>query len=214
MKQAVIEGFSWKVNFYTKEEIDSIEDEETKETTKVFYELSHEICRTLSIEEEPHLAFLNELTSIDPATFAMTRLQGMRITPDKTNLDKDIILLVYHEATYNKLAGTLAHELRHMWQNENNEKIQRTKAIGIDALYDEAEIDADAFAIYYMASRYFDFNYRECADIICSFEKKTDKKAYEIRLKRAKLFGGTFYDNYENAVAKQQKKKRLTKDTS
>lgn len=104
---------------------------------------------------------------------------------DIPTLQNNLILI--SEDTFNeeKIIGILAHEMRHIWQ-ENYGLYNQQQALGfLDTLTNPAEIDADGFGILYL-SHQCQLSLDEAASILCPVEKKEYPDAYSIRLEFAK----------------------------
>ena len=90
--------------------------------------------------------------------------------------------------------GILAHEFRHIYQKTNGEKPANAK--GDEALWDKHEIDADGFAICYVA-HLFKKSLAEAADIVCGGEKVKSKKCFDARLEKAEEIDPIFRKSVE-----------------
>ena len=100
----------------------------------------------------------------------------------------------------------IAHELRHLWQDRYKPELRVTRAVGyLDSLYDEAEIDADGYAIAHL-SRMPGMYPDKAGGIICKYEKRHNKKAYAKRIERSKEIPTEMDAFWEDQRKKQAEK--------
>lgn len=118
---------------------------------------------------------------------------GKTYTPDECNLDNQLIVIflasILTEADRDEeiedllFTCTIAHEMRHVYQKENG---ILTESIRDNiSLYDAAEIDADAFGIYFGA-KVCGTTLDESAIAFCDFEHSFDPITYNFRVLIAK----------------------------
>ena len=140
-----------------------------------------EICEILSIDQ-PEIGLMrhnpigkNSLYAISYGTYELE------------SPDKPVILLFWNNIekyvkSRAEYIGIFAHEIRHVYQKSNGERPANAK--GYEALADKHEIDADGFAICYIAY-HAKISLAEAADIVCVNEKTASPKWFDARLKRA-----------------------------
>lgn len=106
---------------------------------------------------------------------------------NENNLKNALVILssVVDDWVFN---GSFAHEMRHLWQKKYHPEKCEFWANGFqEALIDPLEIDADAYAIYYLA-KHMGLPVEEVAEHICPNEKKCYRPAYDFRVEKAKNF--------------------------
>lgn len=137
--------------------------------------------------EVPDLAITNTLTAIRPSDGSPYEMSAMVFHPeDIKELSNNLIVLSRKCAKLFYTTGVLAHELRHIYQKKYNPSIVETYAQGyIESLEDEAEIDADAFGIWYLAHTY-KISLHKAGSILCPKEKLCNPDSYSHRIERAK----------------------------
>ena len=150
------------------------------------YKNAELICEKLNIEC-PNITTTNTIRRFDEKDNSLYMQAGITYSPDEVpGLDKYFVIMSTEIKSELLFLGDLAHELRHIWQNIYNPDINEQHAIGFaDALYHEAEIDADAFAIFYL-SMVTKVNIETIASEYCKTEKELFPTAYEIRIQCAK----------------------------
>ncbi len=170
------------IPFFTYEEYKrgEIEHPDINDTYKVI----EFICSQLNINP-PYLQIVDSLTSKNPNNGAVTKVGGITYYPEQTNLDNCLILLSRRVATPKLFTGVIAHELRHIWQHKNSPMLISNNPIDyLSSLFDPAEIDADAFAIWYL-SEVPNMNVHKAGSILCPNEELISPKTYNKRIEKA-----------------------------
>ena len=115
---------------------------------------------------------------------------GRLITPtDDPALRRPLIVLSkkYINEPY-LLEGTIAHELRHLWQYQDTPEISLNHAVGlIESLMNKNEIDADAFSIWYL-NRKYSLSLEKAASIMCPAEHAKFPVVFYKRIENANSF--------------------------
>ena len=94
------------------------------------------------------------------------------------DLDKAEEIMKYMGQDNEFLVGIIAHELRHIWQGENDLKLYKSgmACLGpVDSDTCPAEIDADAFAIYWL-SKVYGREIEECSEYVYQCEAMSQFK--------------------------------------
>lgn len=123
------------------------------------YDALNKISKILNINA-PDLAFAPIRREI-----YLPELEGLSVTKDEDpDLSNNLVILNYELIKKGPtpdliLIGTLAHELRHLWQKTSNKYVEHDSS-----LCDPNELDADAFASY-IVSKLYDINVEEAARI-------------------------------------------------
>lgn len=106
---------------------------------------------------------------------------------DLLNFDGCIICLAGCAFDSEEIAwGTVAHEMRHIWQYVHMPDMLTNKAKdGSESFLNDAEIDADAFAIAVLHQR-FKISIDEAARLFCPLEFEHSALGYKLRVEEAK----------------------------
>lgn len=192
-----------EIKYYKKEEISK-----ANIGNKVFYletyKIAESICKKLNIQC-PDIHFEQVIRCKDE--FGRMSVEGaMLFTPmDVPSLHENLIIMSLEKYNYVQFLGTLAHELRHIWQNTYHPNMNQKPAKGFgESLTHPAEIDADGFAIWYL-SEAPNMYLQKAAGIMCPEEKKHYPKAYTARVEKAKEIKAYF---------DEQRKKRMLEKNS
>ena len=180
MSKAIIKGM--ETIFFTKEEAALLPNDE-REPFDLVFPYVEELASYLNVKT-PDIAFTRKMRDEDYVTVK----SGQLTTPkDEPKLKNALLTLSWEHIEEFYLEGVIAHEMRHLWQEVYHPELLSVKAKGFkDSLYNDAEIDADGFAIAYLCN-YFSNMHEDKADkILCPEEKKHYPKAYFKRLERAK----------------------------
>ena len=178
--------------FYVKKEdlmsewkLGLISQKEYEDFSRLFGILDS-ISNILKIEV-PDLAVTNSLTMKSTKNGSLHEMSAMVFHPeDIKELSNNLIVLSRKCAKLFYTTGVLAHELRHIYQKKYNPSVVETYAQGyIESLEDEAEIDADAFGIWYLAHTY-KISLHKAGSILCPKEKLCNPDSYSNRIERAK----------------------------
>lgn len=142
------------------------------------------MTRMLKVEC-PDIAFAASLRSYNEKMDTVSLTHAMTYTPsDVPELKNNAILLALDTMDPYSLTETLAHEMRRLWQNAYRSEMNAVHTNGFrESLRHPAEIDADAFAIWYISG---DMAMEEAGGIICPEEKKKYPKEFSARVKLAK----------------------------
>lgn len=192
MKTVNINGFPF--SYYTKTEITEIEDNNMEQLHKDIYHFANHISEILNIKC-PDIGFSEQI--IVPDSTGGISVQGAEMyTPkDISDLDNCLIVLSLQDFDFSRIVGTLAHEMRHIWQYNFNSEINQFHAIGFsDSLIHPAEIDADGFAIWYM-SKFPDISFEQAASLLCPLEESDYKDAFIARKNKAMELKKEFENN-------------------
>ena len=180
------DGIKKDLYFYNPEDVPNIHPE-YKEIYRKLFDFVIFLAKELNVEC-PALSIRHTITQIDSKTKTVSKQAAYLYSKHQyTNLKRTVILLALKDIDSDLyLKGVLAHEMRHMWQDKNKPEIREKNASGfLESLTDEAEIDADAYAINYIANNCLERDFGHAADILCRFEKEHDPEAYKQRLERA-----------------------------
>lgn len=172
-----------EIHYFTPEEV----IEQTEEDS--IFRFVVNVC-TLLNTDVPNIAIGNIMPSINPDTGEVSEQMAKTWTlEDLPSLDKP---LIYIGVKYPNgkplednilLAGVIAHEIRHLWQKKYHASEYAEIAKGFtDSLYNPAEIDADAFAIAYVAHG---SDMEKVGQHICKNEYEKYPCAFDDRLKKA-----------------------------
>ncbi len=184
------EGQRIDLNFYNPEDVPIIHPEYQELYRRLFLFVGA-LAKDLGVEC-PALSIRLTIKQQDPDTKLISIQSAYSYSNYQyPNLKRTVIMLAWEDMNNSELylKGVLAHELRHMWQDKYKPEIRVKNASGyLGSLADEAEIDADAYAINFIASNFLDWDFDRAADIMCPFEKEHDPEAYIQRLNRAKTY--------------------------
>lgn len=170
-----------------------------QDDTRNYYKKIYNIAELISLELEikcPDIFITTGALQARTGNF----LQGYLPNVENCSLfEKRIVLLSTLNINENELIAVLAHEMRHIWQQEYkkldnaNEKVSG----GENILNNKAEIDADGYSIYYLSSR-LKISIEEAANIACKYEKQVSLKWYKIRIEKAKEIKNYYSKNLVN----------------
>lgn len=182
---ATIDGIT-RIYYYLQTDLTEIEDKDARKMLTAIFEMAKEISTELNIQV-PGIGITPSIRQGNPDTGEISILSGISYSKFQLPyLKESVILLSSEDFDPKRFIGVLAHEMRHLWQDIYRPDLRKENSIGYrQSLYFEAEIDADAYAIYYIASKFCDCNFEIAANLLCPLEKAHDKSAYEIRLNRA-----------------------------
>ncbi len=184
------EGTKIDLYFYTPEDVPNIHPK-YKEIYKSLFTYVEALAKELDVEC-PALSIRQSIILMDPKTKLLSKQAAFSYSKHQyPNLERTVILLAFDDMGDSDiyLKGVLAHELRHMWQDKNKPEIRVKNASGYwESLTDEAEIDADAYAINFIASNFLAWDFENAADILCPYEKEHNPEAYTQRLERAMTY--------------------------
>ena len=182
------------IPYLTREDVKNLSKAE-REMYTALYCMADQICESLDIKcpditIHPYIERrINNCKHITGGVF-------YKITECNPKPSNNILILSvlsdinesYNEKKHaNRLLGTLAHELRHIWQDKHPEIFASDKhACGFDdSLYDDKEIDADGYAIYYLNVNK-KLSIKEAANLMCPEESKNNRDAFQKRINVAK----------------------------
>ena len=143
MRTVLIDGE--KINYIAKEEVAEIKDMEYRNKLQNIYADAENISNLLRIRC-PHIT----TAYICAAPDGSLQFGRKFLKSECQNLEKNMVILADVAFTNNETyIGTLAHELRHIWQSIYQPELYKTSAQGEAGLYSKGEIDADGFAFFY-----------------------------------------------------------------
>ena len=184
MKETFIDGVG-QLYYATPQDVEEMPDGVEKAFFSKLFLVADDICESLDISC-PDIATTNTLVTAAEDGTLVENTAMLFSNKKHSHLDKPIMLIATARNDKYLMLGSIAHELRHQWQEENRPELSDHYAYGMDTLYDEAEIDADSFAIRYIAINAFNDDYEEAAKHVCPFEKELCEDAYNLRIERAK----------------------------
>lgn len=199
MQKVIIEGNA--VTYYKKEELSGAELGDLQQLYTETYQMAEFMSQQLKIRC-PDIGFSYTIRARDDD--GRISIEGaMMYTPkDIPSLQENLILMSLEDFNLLQFAGTLAHEMRHIWQDTYQPEMNKKHAKGFsESLMHPAEIDADGYAIWYL-SKTPDMNINKAAGIMCPEEKKHHPKEYQYRIEKA---------NEISAFFDEEKKKRWLK---
>lgn len=157
-------------------------DELAQVDPDTYHHMMH-ICDQLDIQM-PDIAYCPDIIIVS-TTLGYSCGLGYTFSPvDFPQLQNNLITIKDIDNGY-LFYGTLAHELRHIWQRECTPNLLKKPANGfLESLVHPAEIDADGYAIYYLHDQ-GGINMDQAGKIMCQEEQKHYQKAYQMRLFKA-----------------------------
>lgn len=175
-----------EIEYFPYSDLNQVESEHNRAIYEEFYRTLRPLCRMLHVEL-PDLAILDSIRYVNPLTGQMTQEVGRSITTqEEPALSNNIIIVSLEFKSPEYITAILAHEVRHFWQKKYHPEEYSEVAMGYgDSLLNHAEIDADGFAIYYIA-KYAPMYIEKAARIVCPKEKKDSPKGFMKRIERAK----------------------------
>lgn len=124
-------------------------EKKTKKKNKNIYKEAEIICKCLNVKC-PNIGFFYECYL--PQQINKSVLAALYSKNENSILVDDLIVF-FQKFSHKKTIGLLAHEIRHKWQNEYKPKMAEKPAENFQqTLTNQAEIDADAYAIYYLST--------------------------------------------------------------
>ena len=190
------------VIYYRREELNEIKEEDYRQLYKTAYNLAASMSEQLNVKC-PDIGFSKRI--ITPDTNGRTTIQGaVTFSPRQLKeLKNNLIIMALDFANDVQFEGTLAHEMRHIWQEESKPEITENSATGFEeSLMHPAEIDADSYAIWYISEKYHMY-LEKAAGIICPTEKKHYAKAYMNRVEKAKELKKYYDEKREKMIAEK-----------
>ena len=85
------------------------------------------------------------------------------------------------EWSHLEMIGTAAHEIRHIYQRQNGTALEWKS--WSESQWDPNEVDADAYAMYWLMIRY-GFSSDEAAKVVIPLDFEIKNKSYDLRLQR------------------------------
>lgn len=133
----------------------------------------------------PDIAIRDKIIRPDPSTGCIAVLDGMHYSPTQIpELNNSLIILSTDCHSGLQYTGTVAHEIRHVWQDIHAPEINKKPAVTYgESLLHPAEIDADGYAIWYISSS--KLSIEDAAALLCPDEKAHHPDAYLLRIKKA-----------------------------
>lgn len=195
------------INFFTKEDLDHDDLGDERPLYEATYNLAEFMSHQLEIKC-PDIGFLDGLRSHDDMGRISVDLGRMFTPKDVPSLKNNLILMSRENIDLILFTGTLAHEMRHIWQNKYHPKMNENPAKGfVEALKHPAEIDADGYAIWYISDEAnmsideANMSIDEAAGIMCPEEKEHHPKEYMYRIEKAKELKAYFDEKRNKMVA-------------
>lgn len=205
MQSVIIEGHT--VNYFKKEELAGADLGDLGPLYEETYKLAENMSRQLKVDC-PDIGLSEQIRSYDD----MGRLSvegAMMYTPkDVPALKNNLIMMSLEDFNNLQYTGTLAHEMRHIWQDKYHPEMNENHAKGFgESLMHPAEIDADGYAIWYISEApemYID----KAAGIMCPEEKKHHPKEYMYRIEKAKEIKAYFVEQRNKMAAESDASKK------
>lgn len=198
------------ITYFTKEEMAHADLGDDRKLYEETYKLADFMSDQLEIPC-PDIGFSEEIRVRDD--MGRISVEGaMMYTPkDIPSLENNLILMSLKDLDIIQFTGTLAHEMRHIWQNKYHPQMNEKHAKGFgESLMHPAEIDADGYAIWYI-SEAPDMYIEKAAGIMCPKEKKHYPKAYMYRIEKAKEIKAYFDEQRDKMNAEMNDSKRQKK---
>ena len=208
MQKLLIEGN--EIIYFKRDELFDADLGADKDLYEETYKIADFMCNQLKIKC-PDIGFSDEIRSCDD--LGRISVEGaMMYTPkDVPSLQNNLILMSLEDFDIIQFTGTLAHEMRHIWQDTYHPEMNESHAKGFgESLMHPAEIDADGYAIWYISeapNMYID----KAAGIMCPEEKKHHPKAYMYRIEKAKEIKAYFDEQREKMIAEMNASKKQKK---
>lgn len=163
------------------------------------YMIAEYMCNQLEIQC-PYIGFSEHILTLDEMGRISVNGAKMYTPKDVPSLKNNLILMSLEDFDYIQFTGTLAHEIRHIWQDKYHPEMNEIRARGFgESLMHPAEIDSDGYAIWYISETpgmYID----KAASIICPEEKNSHPKAYMYRVEKAKEIKAFFDEKKEKRI--------------
>lgn len=172
------------VEYMTKDDIINDTTDPNREALLEIFSVMENISRFLDVPC-PYLAIAETIRQFNIHTGQISDMCAMLYTPDDApGLTNNLIQISAEHTGRLELSGTIAHEMRHIWQYKNIPDLNKERAQGYtDSLFNPAEIDADGFAIAILVIN--NIPLEEAGQVVCPMEKKNDIKAYNLRIEKA-----------------------------
>lgn len=178
-----------------RDDVSLIRDNTLRKTYEISYKTAEDVCNNLGVEC-PDI-------SIHPGIMRrpgrLGFLLGLMIPrQNDVRLDRNLLILstafMQQDNGMMLYTGTIAHEIRHLWQQRYNKDIVNLNYNNdsVSSMRDRSEIDADGYAIWYISKEYH-VTLKMAANVLCSDELKYDPKAFRMRLDKAR-----YHDRQEN----------------
>lgn len=211
MQTVIIEGN--KINYLKKNELANADLGDQRQLYEETYKIAEFISNQLKIKC-PDIGFSSKIRVMNQTTGRLSVQGAEMYTPDDiSTLKSNLIIMSTEDFKPMQFIGTLAHEMRHIWQHEYAPEMNQKHAVGfMESLMHPAEIDADGFAIWYISNTqnmYID----KAAGIICPEEKKHHPKEYMYRIEKAKEIKAYFDEQREKTEAEMATSKKNNKES-
>lgn len=177
-KEITVDGNTISYHSYKEFKRGQIKDPLTNEV----YAATEYICSLLDVKC-PYLKVIDmPMISHNPATGQDTVIGAITYKPtDCKKLDNNLVVITSAGINNELFNGILAHEIRHIWQAKYKPEILEKDAADFgESLMHPAEIDADGFGIWFMATTH-NMNLKKAASMLCPEEKKHFPKAFFYR---------------------------------
>ena len=186
------------ITYSTREEVQKDLGNSDRDLLLKLYEIGEHISTLLQVRC-PDITIANMITELNEHDGSLSIMLGKHYSPaDIPELENDLILLALPSWQLSeRVIGVLAHEIRHIFQDQFDSRIKETLAQGYrESLYNPAEIDADGFAIWYLY-KFYGMHIEKAGSLLCPKEKKYEIKAYIKRIDSAKEFEAEFLKKEE-----------------
>lgn len=173
------------ISYFKKEELLSANRSQIGNIYSDTYMIANHIAAQLSIPC-PDIALTKILRHQDLESGIVSVQGAISYTPDDLpEISENCLILVsLEDFEIKKYIGTLAHEMRHIWQHVYAPQSYQNHAAGfLESLIHPSEIDADGYAIWYM-SAIFAIAAEKAATIICPEEYTYRPKEYQARMEK------------------------------
>lgn len=174
------------ISYFTKSEIPSLTYESDYKMICQLFDMTEHISKFLNVPC-PYISLASFITLRNDKDGSLHDMAAMTFHPeDVPGLDNTILQFSLKLLNGAYTTGVIAHELRHIYQKKYAPEIIKEYAQGFkESLTNPAEIDADAFAIWYLSTKP-KMSLEKAASIMCPSEKKHVPEAYFLRIEKAK----------------------------
>ena len=185
MSKQTINGHD--IFYFTKDELAQVsrEDAGCGNLYKYTFKVAESISNQLKIQF-PDIGFKEQIVFPDDTGGVNVLGAWLYSHVDVPSLKNNLIIMSLEDFEEKQFTGTLAHEMRHIWQYTYHPEMNAKPAKGFEeSLIHPAEIDADGYAIWYISENP-DMSIEKAAGIMCPAEKENHPKEYMCRIEKAK----------------------------
>lgn len=205
MQKLLIEGN--EIIYFKRDELLDADLGADKDLYEETYRLAELMSKQLKIKC-PNIGLINEIRRRDDMGRLSVEGAVMYTPKDVPALKNNLIMMSLEDFDNLQYIGTLAHEMRHIWQDKYHPEMNKNHAKGFgESLTHPAEIDADGYAIWYISEApemYID----KAAGIMCPEEKKHHPKEYMYRIEKAKEIQAFFEEQRKKMAAEIEASKK------